>query len=283
MGERRWTAPARSRVAVLAAELSTYRRLVVARVRADWQYRTSFLLFLAGQSLVSGADLAALAVVFSSIDALAGWSAGEVVFLYAASGVAFGVADLLVSPVELVGDHIKAGTFDRYLVRPSGALWQLLADEFATRRLGRMLQPLAALVVALGLVDVAWTPAAVLLVPVTIACGAVIYGSLFVVTSSLAFWTTETQEAAAAFTYGGNQITSYPIDVLAAWLRRLATFVVPLASVAYLPGAWLFGKPMPFGLPRAASWSGPAVALAAALVARAVWGTAVRHYRSTGS
>ena len=34
----------------LRASLTVYRRLVGARMRADWQYRTSFFLFLAGQT-----------------------------------------------------------------------------------------------------------------------------------------------------------------------------------------------------------------------------------------
>ena len=60
-------------------------------------------------------------------------------------------------------------------------------------------------------------------------------------------------------------------------------FVVPVAFVAYMPAAGMLGKPMPLGLPAAAAWSAPFVALVTALVARAVWGTALRHHRSTGS
>jgi ABC-2 type transport system permease protein len=111
----------------------------------------------------------------------------------------------------------------------------------------------------------------------------VIFGAVWVVTSSLAFWTTETQEIANSFTYGGNTLTAYPLDVLGVWLRRFYTFVVPMASVAYLPAVRLFDKPMPFGLPRFLVWSGPLVAGAMLLLARAVWGHAIRHYRSTGS
>jgi ABC-2 type transport system permease protein len=87
----------------------------------------------------------------------------------------------------------------------------------------------------------------------------------------------------SSFTYGGDALTSYPFDVLGTWLRRLVTFVVPLGSIAYLPALRLLGKPPPFGLPLVATWSGPVVALVAALVARAVWRLAIRHYRSTGS
>lgn len=270
-------------MAELAASLSTYRRLVGARIRADWQYRTSFVVYLLGQALAATADLGAVGLIFANVDALAGWSGSEVVFLFAASGLSFGLADLLVSQVERVSTHIKAGTFDAFLVRPVGALWQLCATEFELRRLGRCLQPAVVLVIVLGVLEVSWTPGRILLVPVTIVCGAVIFGGIWVATSSIAFWTTETQEVANAFTYGGNQLTAYPIDVFGAWLRRLAVFVIPLASVAYLPACALFDKPMPFDLPRWAAWTGPLVALATALVARVVWREAIRHYRSTGS
>jgi ABC-2 type transport system permease protein len=270
-------------VAELVATLGTYRRMLGARIRADWQYRTSFLLYLIGQTLVACADFAAIAVIFSTVDQLAGWSAAEVACLYGVSGLAFGLADLFVSPVEWSARHIRAGTFDQFLIRPAGALWQLLALEFAARRLGRSIQPLVVLVIAMRVIEVDWTPATVALVPLSVACGAVIYGAIWVVTSSLAFWTTETQEVANSFTYGGNLLTNYPIDVLGTWLRRFTTFVVPLASIAYLPTAYLVGKPMPFGLPDVAAWTGPLVAALATLVARAVWGRAIRQYRSTGS
>jgi ABC-2 type transport system permease protein len=257
--------------------------MALVRIRADWQYRTSFLLLFAGQALVTGADLAAIVVLFSSVDGLAGWTAPEVVLLYGLSGVAFAVADLVVSPVETAATHIRTGSFDSFLLRPAGALWQLLAAEFAVRRLGRLVQPAVALAVVLPRLGIDWTPVTVLFVPVTLAAGAVVYSALWVVTASVCFWTVDSQELGNSLTYGGNALTNYPLDVLGAWLRRLATFVVPLASIAYLPACWLLGRPMPFGLPDSAGWSGPVVALAAALVARATWRHAVRHYRSTGS
>ena len=270
-------------MAELAASFATYRRLVGARIRADWQYRTSFALYLLGQTLASTADLAAVGLVFANVDALVGWRGEQVVFLFAASGLSFALGDLFVSPVENASVHIKAGTFDGFLIRPMGALWQLCASEFALRRAGRSVQPLVTLAIVLAVLDVGWTPARVALVPLTVLSGAVIFGAIWVLTSSIAFWTVETQEIANSFTYGGNQLTGYPIDVLGRWLRRIAVFVVPLSSVAYLPACELFDKPMPFDLPRWVAWTGPIVAVVMAGLARLVWIEAVRHYRSTGS
>jgi ABC-2 type transport system permease protein len=232
---------------------------------------------------VAVTDFAAIAVIFTAVDSLAGWSVAEVAVLFGLSGLAFGLGDVLVSPVEFAAVHIRDGSFDQFLIRPVGALWQLLAQEFALRRLGRSLQPAIVLAVALTRVDVAWGPAEVLLVPLSVVCGTAIYGAIWVITSSLAFWTVEMREVASSFTYGGNLLNAYPLDVLGTWLRRLATFVVPLGSVAYLPALRLFDKPLPFGLPALAAWSGPLVAVLAALAARAVWGRGIRHYRSTGS
>ena len=270
-------------MAEAVASLAVWRRLVGARIRADWQYRTSFFLFLASQTVVACMDLAVVASIFHQVDSLAGWSGMEVALLFGLSGVSFGLADILISQVEEASKHIKAGTFDLFLLRPVPTLVQLSASEFALRRLGRTLQPLVVLVVALVAAPIEWRVETVVLIPLTIVCGAVIFGAVWVVTSSISFWTVESQEVANAFTYGGGLATSYPIDLLGTWMRRIATYLLPLAFVAYLPAARMLGRDDPLGLPSAVAWTTPAVAAVSALVARGVWSLAVRHHRSTGS
>lgn len=260
-----------------------YRRLVGARIRADWQYRTSFLLFLLGQTLVAGLDFATIAVIFDSVDALAGWSRWEVAYLYGTSGLAFGLADLFVSPVERASVHVRNGTFDGFLVRPMGTMWQLLGAEFGLRRMGRSLQPAVVLVVALAATGVVGGPDDLLLVVLGVGAGTVIYGALWVVATAPVFWVVDIFHVTNSFTYGGQHLSQYPLEVMGRGLRRVALFVVPLASVAYLPGCRLFDKPMPSGLPRWVAWTGPLVAAAMVVAARAAWSFAVRHYRSTGS
>ena len=260
-----------------------WRHLVGARIRADWQYRTSFFLFLLGQSLIACLDIAVIASIFTNVDSLGGWSGYEVALLFGLGGVSFGVADLLISQVETASRHIKAGTFDLFLLRPLSPLVHLSASEFALRRLGRVIQPFIVLVVALFKAPIDWRVETALLIPVAIAAGIVIFGAIWVITSSIVFWTVDSQEVASAFTYGGNMATQYPLDVLGVWMRRIATFVLPLAFVAYFPAARMLDHHEPLGLPNIVAWAAPAVAVIAALGARAVWGFAIRHYRSTGS
>jgi len=264
-------------------ELVIYRRLVAARIRGDLQYRTSFFLFVFSQALVAGLDLAVILVLFTQVDSIAGWSVTEVALLYGLAGTGFGLADLFVSEVELASRHIKAGTFDLFLLRPVGALLQLCATEFAPRRIGRLVQPVIVIVIVFGRIDVSWTPAKVALIPITVLSGTLIFGAIWVITSSISFWTVDTQEVANSFTYGGQTLAHYPIDVFGTWLRRFVTFVLPIAFVSYFPAVYLLDKPTPFGLPSWVALLSPVVAALLVLVARTVWQFAIRHYRSTGS
>ena len=261
---------------------SVYARLVAARCRADWQYRTSFALYLAGQFVVTLLDFAEIAVIFTQVPALAGWTFGEVALLYATSSVAFALCDMFVSEVELAERHVRLGTFDLFLLRPLGPLVQLCASEFEMRRAGKLAQALVVLAIAVVVAPVTWTVGRVLMMVVTILAGAVIFSAISVATSCVAFWAVGAKEVANSFIYGGNFSSQYPLDVYGPWLRRLLV-IVPIAFVNYLPVAWILGKPDALGLPSWAAFASPIVAGASAFVAGIVWRTAVRHYRSTGS
>ena len=62
----------------LGALLFTYRRMVGARIRSDFQYRVSFALFLLSQTVVTAIDFLVIIVIFGQVDALAGWTLEEV-------------------------------------------------------------------------------------------------------------------------------------------------------------------------------------------------------------
>ena len=262
--------------------LSIYRRLVGARIRADWQYRTSFVLLLCSQFAVTFLDFLAIAVLFTQVPSLAGWSFAEVAFLYATTAVSFMVCDVFVSEVGYVERHLRLGTFDQFLLRPLGPLLQLCAHEFALRRVGKLLQALVVLVLAVVAVPIEWTATRAAMTVVTLVAGTVIFSAISVTASCISFWFVGTEEIANSFTYGGNLASQYPLDVYGAWLRRVLV-IVPIAFVNYLPATWILGKPDALGLPAWAVFASPLVAVASSAVAALVWREAIRHHRSTGS
>jgi len=266
----------------LAEQATIWRRLVAARVRADWQYRTSFVLFTVSQFSAAFLDFVVLVILFSNVDRLAGWSATEVAYLYGTATLAFALGDVFVSEVELLSSHIRQGSFDRFLLRPVGPLLLLCGQEFAFRRAGKVFQALLVLGVALTQAEVEWHAGRVAMVVATVAVGFVIVGGIWVIASSVAFWAVDARELANSFTYGGNFVSHYPQDIFSGWLRRLMT-IVPIVFVSYYPALWVLGRRDPNGAPRWFSFAGPLVALAVVVLARAFWAAGIRHYRSTGS
>jgi ABC-2 type transport system permease protein len=263
--------------------LEVYRRLIGARIRSQLQYRTSFVLFSVGQFLITFVDFAALLVVFSHVRQLAGWSLWEVAFLYGLSGLAFSLADVFVSEVEYLPDHVKAGTFDHFLIRPRGALFQLCAEEFELRRAAKLLEGIVVFGVACSRVGVHWSVGRVAVTAASALSGAVIFGSVWVIGAALNFWLLDAREVMNSFTYGGNFLTQYPLPIYGALLRRVLAFVVPLAFVSFFPALYVLGKHDPFTGLGVVRFLSPLVAAAILVVARLAWKTGVRHYRSTGS
>ncbi len=252
-------------------------------MRSTLTYRTSFVLLTLAQLVTSGLDFVVIAVMFAHTDTLGGFELGEVAFLYGTSGVALGLADLLVGSAQQVGRRIRDGSLDVLLVRPVPVFAQVAADRFALRRLGRLTQTGAALAWSLVLLDVDWTWDRVLLLPWMLLSGTAIFAGIYVLGAAFQFWAADAAEVQNAFTHGGNTLTQFPPHVFARDLVRGVTFVVPLAFVNWMPALHVLDRPDPLGLPAFADFASPVVAAAVCGVAALAWRAAVRGYRSTGS
>jgi ABC-2 type transport system permease protein len=263
--------------------LALYLRLVGAQLRGQMHYKVSFTLALIGSFLSCVTEFGVVIILFSRIPLVAGWSISEVALLYGMSGVCFAVAELFAAALDNFQIHIVRGTFDRVLVRPRGALLQVMSEDFALRRLGRIAQAALILVIASRLLAVAWTPDRVAVLLVALGSGTIIYFAIFVLGATFCFWTVQAKEATHVVTYGGDQFASWPLDIYHGSVRRFFTFVLPLAFVNYEPALYLLGRDDPLGLPSVARLLSPAAAVLMVVLASYGWRLGIRHYQSSGS
>jgi ABC-2 type transport system permease protein len=262
---------------------SIYRRLVVASLRSQAQYRFSFVLQVIGAVFLSVIDFLGILVIFQHLARLGGWTLSEIGFLYGTSYVSFKIADLLIGQIDDLPQYIRTGRFDSFLIRPLGSLFQMFSADFHVRHIGGLLQGLVVLVYSLMQLSVTWDVGRGVLFVMMLIGGSVIFISVFVLANTISFWVVESREMANAFTYGGNELTVYPLHIFGAWIRRFAIFVVPLAFVNYFPAIYILDKPNVLHVPQWVSFASPLVAGGFAWVAARVWNVGVRHYRSTGS
>lgn len=260
-----------------------YVLLAAMWVRVSMTYRTSFVILTLGQFLVTVLDFGAILVMFANVRALGGFRLPEIAFLYGATGLCLGTADLVVGNIERLGSRIRLGSVDAMMVRPVPLYAQACADDFALRRLGRVGQAAIVFVWAVGSLDLHWTWARVAMLPTMVLCGTVIFVALFTLGAAFQFWTTDSSEAANAFTYGGNTLTQYPLTIFPTQAVKALTFIVPVAFVNWYPSLFILGRHDPLGLPQALQLASPVAAVALSLLAALAWRAGVRRYRSTGS
>jgi ABC-2 type transport system permease protein len=263
--------------------VAVYLRLVGAQLRGQMQYKVSFLLALLGSFMACVTEFGVVIVLFNRVPLLAGWSVAEVALLYGLSGTCFAVAEIFAAALDNFQTHIVRGTFDRVLVRPRGSLFQVITEDFALRRLGRVAQAVIVLVVAVRLLGIEWSLDKLAVLSLALASGTVIYFAIFVLGGAFCFWTVQAKEATHVVTYGGDSLASWPLDIYRGSVRRFFTFVIPLAFVNYEPTLYLLGRADPLGLPDATRVLSPLAALIMAVLARYGWQLGVRHYQSTGS
>ncbi|MGW1024089.1 ABC transporter permease [Streptomyces sp. NPDC002577] len=252
-------------------------------IRSTMAYRASFAMTALGDLAVTALDFVAILLMFSQVDELGGYTLPEVALLYGGASTALGLADLVLGSIERLGERVRDGTLDVLLVRPAPVLAQVAADRFALRRLGRVTQGLLVLGYAVAVLDIAWTPLKVLLIPLMLLSGAAIFAAVFVAGAAFQFFAQDAAEVQNSFTYGGNTLLQYPPTVFAKDLLRGVTFILPLAFVNWLPALYVLGRPYPLDLPQWVAFAPPLVAVACCALAGAAWRVGLRSYRSTGS
>ncbi|WP_443042886.1 ABC transporter permease [Streptomyces sp. NBC_00370] len=275
--------PRSTRWAALRDGLGAYLLIVRMWLRSTMAYRASFVMTAFGNFAATAFDFVTILLMFNHVDTLGGYSLQEVAFLYGTSTVAFGLTDLTVGSMDRLGSRVRDGTLDTLLLRPVPVLAQMAADRFALRRFGRVLQGALVLGYSLAVLDVDWTPLRVLMVPMMVVCGAVIFGAVFVAGAAFQFWAQDASQVQNAFTYGGTTLLQYPPGLFAKDLVRGVTFLVPLAFVNWLPALYVLDRQDPLGLPEFVAFLPPVVAVVCCALAGVLWRAGLRAYRSTGS
>jgi ABC-2 type transport system permease protein len=265
------------------AELRAYAALVTGQWRSVLSYRASFVVEMVTNLASTALDVLAVLVLFRATRTLAGFSLPEALLIVSLSSCGFALADFVVGNIDRLKSYVRAGTLDAVLIRPLGALAQLVLMDLPLRKVLRVTLAFVVLAVALNVNDIDWTPARAALLVLAPLAGAVFFGSIFVLSASMAFWWVDSGEVGNAFTYGGRDFTAYPTPIYAGWFRSLFAYGLGFGFVAYQPALALLDRTDPLGLPAWAGFVSPLVSAAAAGIAGLVWRAGVRHYRSTGS
>ncbi len=269
--------PRAGRPPALRGALALVRALWRVNAAEELQYRANFVASLLGTLFWLATALLTVAVFFSQTPRLGGWSFWEVVVLLGVFNALAGLVEAMLRPSigQLVED-VRKGTLDLVLARPVEPqiyvsfrrldLWRITdivvglgLSIFALARLGRSPGLLGSLEFLVTL----------------LSAGLVVY-SIWIALMSLAFWFVSVENLSVLFD-AVFEAARYPLSAYPGALRFLFVYLVPIAWTTTIPASALTGR---LGLGGAAVAA--AVGLAAIVLSRLLWRTALRRYTSAG-
>jgi len=262
-----------------------YTRLISIQLRSQMQFRVSFWIDVVTTGLLNGSYFFSTFLVLQRFDNIGGWGLGEIAFLYGMIETAFGTMDMIFSGFD--PDYftllIRQGALDQVLLRPMSISLQILGSRFLLRRIGRIFQGAVVFVVALSLLNIHWTAAKLLYLPVVFISQVIAMGALFIVGTTITIWTIQPVEVMNTFTYGGVEVMSYPTTIYPGVIRFFFTYFLPFIFLNYYPALYFMDKPDPLGFPVFAPFLAPLVAAALLFLASRFWQFGLRRYQSTGT
>jgi ABC-2 type transport system permease protein len=242
-------------------------------------YKSDFFIASFANILATVAGYGFVLVLFSRIPHLKGWRFEEVLFIYGFSLLPMGLFNVVSLNLYDFGEiYIVEGKFDRILLRPIHSLFQILFENFRLESIQEIFTGLAAVAYSAARLHIPATPLNVVLFPILIFCGAVIYICIFVIISSVNFWV-EDRIGLSPPVFNMIAFGRYPITIYNTAIQFLLSWIIPFAFASFYPTARYLGR-AEF---RIEFYLVPAVAAILVILALLVWAKGVNQYKSTGS
>lgn len=260
-----------------------YLSLLKIHIKAQTSYKKSFLVEIVAYFLQMSLHICGICFIFYHVQTIAGWSIWEILYLYGITSTAFSAAQLLGEKFEDLPVYIKSGQFDQMLTRPVSPLIQIAALSFRIERVGSFVQSIAVLFLACLKTKIHLTVANLGLITTSVIFLFTVYYALFLASGALSFWNLDSNEIFNAFTYGGIEVSKYPICIYKEWMQTLFIYMIPIGVASYLPAVQIYNKPSQLLIWTPELLYAPVIIFCFLGLIVACWRFSLRRYQSTGS
>lgn len=252
-----------------------YRVFLIQNLKGDMVYRSNFITLVIMDIGFVSISVILFKIIFDHVNNIAGWTFHQSVILIGSVGLIREMAYLTFRRGFLeLGNHIRTGTFDMFMVRPIAPNIHLafrhisLSESFGEALMGFIL-------VTYGIIHLDnfhW-----ITIPLYIIF---LFNSLFIyygfslLINSVVFWVIKTQELNTII-YFFMETSRYPGDIFRGVGKIIFTFIIPIGIIATVPASILTGR---------IGWRFAVVSLLIGVtflsVGLLVWKKSIEHYSS---
>ena len=255
-----------------------YFHYILINIKSVLQYKTSFILTVIGQFLVSFNVFLGIYFVFERFSGIKGFTYSEVLLCYSIILLAFSLAEMYARGFDSFSGMVRDCTFDRVLLRPRNEILQVLGSKFELTRIGRMIQGVVMFVYVITNSNINWTASKIITVIFMILGGTVLFTGIFLIGATFCFFTLEGLEFMNILTDGFKEHGKYPLNVYGKKMLFITTFFLPYALVQYYPLMYVLGRS-----DNVFYVFLPLVAILFLIPCCLFWKFGVKHYKSNGS
>lgn len=248
-------------------------------LKARMAYQGDFFIAVFTSFSATVASFGFLYILFQRVGTLQGWRFEELVFVYGFSLVCLGFFNVLSLNLYEFGDrYIMEGRFDQVLLRPLHSLFQVIFEAFRIESFQEVFTGAVAIAYASRRLHLHPGGVELLLFPLMVLCGVIIYLSIFVCLTSASFWF-EDRIGIVPPVYNMIPFGRYPTTIYNGFVQFLLNWIIPFAFASFYPTTLFLSRREFLGY----FYLVPVVALAFGTLAILLWNAGVRNYQSTGS
>lgn len=224
------------------SELGLYCRLIVLYIKTLGQSKVDFFLGIFAFLVNQFFSILFLYLIFLQIPMLSGWTFEQMLFVFGLALVTKGIDHMFTDSLwDLAWYKVKTGLFDRYLLRPMNIFFQIVSEQIQFDGLGESVLGIILISYSVKKGIICLSKINILLLVVSIFCGALIITSMKLVCASMSFWFKESGYLLQML-YQLIEFTKYPIDIYLRPIKIIVTFAVPVAFVSYYPALYFLGR-----------------------------------------
>lgn len=211
------------------------------QLRSAAQYKTNLFLLAISSVIISLGELIGVLILFKTFSSVGNWGFYESLLMFGLITMCYAFVECFARGFDTFSDLIQNGSLCQILVRPTNILTQIFGSKIELSKFGKIFVGLGCCIVALIKMNITWNILKVLVIIGMVMCSCLVVFGLICICAGVSVFTIENLEVLNIISNGSRDLSYYPINIYNKWLRRIFTFVIPLACFNYLPLSFLTG------------------------------------------
>lgn len=256
-------------------------------LKSKLEYRSGLVNELIANFVLIGVYFSGILILYQNFHQILCWNQWEFLFLFTTNWLSYSLSSFFFwRPMKDMGDMVRSGELDSYLIRPINPLLYLIMKQFEYTFFPRLILAILFWSYSVSKVNITWSFLNTSFFILTLVSGFFIFSGIFIFTGTVSFWTVQSSELTLLLTsndYGLRTYSDYPIEIFNKGIQLLLTFVFPYAFTGYFAVTYLLEKPYVMRGQRVFMWFTPLIGVITFCGAIALWKKGIKRYGSSGT